>query len=259
MVPRRHALKIALGAVVLVLLGVIAAELALGPRSAPDAAPKGAAPPLGEAKLLPLLAAAPAEQAYPETGTRPLFVPGRRPAPAGASSGSLPKGQYTLHGVILVDGLEIAMLKDKASGKTVRIEKGKEVNGLRLTAVAPDRVTIAQGDDSEEIALVVQKGLAAVAAAVPAGPFSAPPAASGAASAPTTVAPSAPRPPGSGPMPVQGAVTAPAATAGGVAANPQLSPTEAIQDVLARSRARRAQRLQQSEQQTQSPAQNVQK
>ncbi len=262
----RNALKIALAAAAVVLALVIGFETNWGMGySAPPLSP-GGRPTLAEAKLLPPLPNIPAEQAYPETGARPLFTPARRPAPAGQAAGSMVKGQFALNGVIVVDGLSIAMLKEKSSGKTLRVEKGKEINGLTVAAIERDRVTLTQGEDSEVVALLVQRSTGAPMATgfVPAGPFSA----SASATSPPPGAPPGQAPQAAaassagGPMPTASPAgqAAPivgrvAPASGSAAGNPQ--PTAGIEDVLARSRARRAQRLQ--EQQEAAKPQNVQK
>ncbi len=249
-IPRRHALTLALGAIGVVLVGVIVSELAWGPASGAGDSPRGASAALAEAKLLPPIASVPPEQAYPETGTRPLFVPGRRPAPAGTPAGSAAKGQYVLHGVTIVDGLAIAFLKDKNSGKTLRVEKGKEVNGVRVTNVEPEKVTLGEGDDAEVLALVVQKGAGVPpAAAPPSGPFASPP-------APAAPIPGVPpvtaAPPAASPAP------RPAVTPATAAATTQ-APATSAEELLARARARRAQRFQEMNQPPAAQSQNVQK
>ena len=102
------------GGVCVVLAGVLAAELTLGEVAAgkgPRAPAKAA-----EAKLLPAFALAPEIQAGSETTGRPLFVPGRRPAPPAAGNGAetLKKGQFVLQGTTIVGDLSFAMLKEVA-------------------------------------------------------------------------------------------------------------------------------------------------
>jgi general secretion pathway protein N len=155
---RQNPLASALVVLAALLVVVIAVEASFGLWPSQTAhAPSTAAP--SEVKLLPPLASVVAEQAYPETAARPLFTPTRRPAPAApAVAGNMVKGQFMLTGVIAVGDLKIALLKEKASGKVHRVERGKEISGMTLSNVEPERVTLAQGGDEEVLTLSVQKG-----------------------------------------------------------------------------------------------------
>ena len=189
---RRHPLIAMLTALAVAFIVILGFETGWGTAFRPDLAstpPRRTAP--FEGKLLPSLAATAAEQAYPETANRPLFTPTRRPAPpSNVASTTMQKGQYVLAGVIIVGDTKIAMLREKSSGKTHRLEKGQELNGIKLVEVDREKVTLSQGGDTEVLDLVVQKAQPAAAAAAaaaqaqPAGPFAGP--APGAA----------PRPPG---------------------------------------------------------------
>jgi hypothetical protein len=77
---RQNPLAIALAAIAVLLAGVIAVEAGLNMWSTPPAA-TAKPPAVSEVKMLPPLAAVVPEQAYPETATRPLFTPTRRPRP----------------------------------------------------------------------------------------------------------------------------------------------------------------------------------
>lgn len=264
----RNVLKIALAVAAVVLALIIGFEANWGSGYVPPAPSKGNRPTLAEAKLLPPLPNLPAEQAYPETGARPLFTPVRRPAPAGQVAGSMVKGQFALNGVIVVDGLAIAMLKEKSSGKTVRVEKGKEVNGLTVATIERDRVTLTQGEDSEVVALLVQRSTGTPAAGfAPAGPFSTPASATTPPSGTSAPFPGQPAQPGTsapvasgGPMPTPtpaARAAAPAAPSSSAASTGSPAAGSSMEDVLARSRARRAQRIQEQEAAKASP--NVQK
>ena len=187
----------------------------------------------------------------------------RRPAPAAPVAGNtMAKGLFTLQGVIGVGGMQIALLREKANGRVHRVEKGKEVNGMTLSAVEGDKVTLSQGTDSEVIALAVQKGptvAAATPAAAPApaagaaGPFApaptaAPPAPPGQPAQPVVPPPAArpptapPTPPGANPATRSGfgpfaPGTPPPTTSGTEQSGAAMTPEE----LLARRRARRAQ------------------
>jgi hypothetical protein len=212
-----------------------------------------------DAKLLPPIVATSPEGAYPETGARPLFTPTRRPAPQAAAAANMVKGQFVLHGVTIVGELRIAMLKEKSSGRTVRAEKGREVNGMTVAEIEADRVTLRLGDDAETLPLTVQRGTGAppaAAIATPLGPFGLP--AAPAAPAPVakeatgrqTTIPGAPTPvpprnDGFGPAPPGTAVPIPVPTPATRAADPSApaSAAEALtpEELLARRRARRPQ------------------
>ena len=264
---RRNPLVAALAVVCAVLAAIVVTELAvLGNAPAPAAARKVAP---AEAKLLPSLAAATPESSYPETASRPLWIPTRRPAPqvAAAAQQSFQRGQFVLQGVTIAGSTRIAMLKEKASGRVHRVELGRDVNGLHVAEVEPERVTLTQGAERETLDLRVQRpgapapgapaaqagqvvppqnpaAAAAMAGAVAnrsSGPFGAP-------SAPVPGAPPS-RPsggpmPSSGPMPPQG----PQATPSPVPANPvpaavpqQSTAPMTPEELLARRRARRNQ------------------
>lgn len=155
-------------------------------------APEGPWPPakVAEANLLPAPAAAPAAES--ETVGRPLFVPSRRPPPPApvAPPVRVAKDQFQLQGTIVVKGLDIALLREKQSGKVVRVEKGAPVSDMNLAEVYPDRVVLRAGEDSETLMLSVATGPASnpvtPASAQPVAPRSAvvaPPAATAPAAA----------------------------------------------------------------------------
>ncbi len=114
-------------------------------------------------------------QAGAETITRPLFVPGRRPAPvATAEAGAMKRGQFLLQGTALVDSIHIAFLKEVGSGTVHRVAKGEEIKGMKLTEVSAEKVVLKVGDDAETLPLVVAKTAGAPAAAGERGPFAGP-------------------------------------------------------------------------------------
>lgn len=165
---------LAVGAALLV--AAIGLETGFGTRLAPSipAVPSRPAKPF-EARLLPPFEAPNPEQAYPEMAARPLFVPLRRPAPTpeAAPQATMKRGQFVLQGVTTAGDTRIALLKEKATGRILRVEKGHEVNGMKLAEVKPESVTLEQGKEQEVLPLqVVKPGPAAIA---PAGPFGAAP------------------------------------------------------------------------------------
>lgn len=267
---RRNPVTAALAVACATLAAIVALELFLPGRGASSGSPKKAAP--AEAKLLPPIAVASVEQLYPETVDRPLWIPTRRPAPSAvtAPAAAFPPGQYILQGVIVAGGTRVAMLKEKASGKIHRVEKGRDLNGIQVAEVEPESVTLAQGDQREVIDLRVQRPGApgtpgappTPASASTSGPFAAVPrqqAAGVPAAAQPTTSPqvpaptpgqppagspfgSLPRPPQSSPGPLapptqSRAANAPVATVPQEASSAPMTPEE----LLARRRARRNQ------------------
>jgi hypothetical protein len=248
---RRSPLLGALAVAAVALAIIVAAELWSGIRPAPTAPARRPAAP-ADAKLLPPVALASPEQAYPEVAARPLWVPTRRPAPqaTAAAAQSFKRDQYVLQGVTIAGNTRIALLRDKTSGKVHRVEAGKELNGLKLVEVRPEAVILGQGDDRETLQLLVQKGQpgppgAAGAAGNPQGPFAGGPVAPG--SAMPSGAPFAQPQAGGAPVPVPaqgvaaGSAPVPAnAPASGVPQQATTAPMTA-EELLARRRARRNQ------------------
>ena len=233
---RRNPLLAVLAVLAVALAAVIAAEALLGPHAAARVAPGSHAAP-AEAKLLPPMTVASAEQAYPETAARPLFIPTRRPAPeaASAAKNAFQKGQYVLQGVIAVGDNRVAMLKEKSTGKIHRVEAGNDMNGVKVSQIEPEQVTLTAGADREVIPLLVQKGPGAkeTPASTATGLF------------PAQQEPAAANPGSQPPVPGQ-PFAAPPPLQPGQAANPLSRPPEATpgaltpEELLARRRARRA-------------------
>ena len=157
------------------LAAVILVELVSIGSSATGAQARKVAP--AEAKLLPPLAAAAPEAAYPETAARPLWIPTRRPAPvqAAAAQPAFARGQFILQGVTIAGDTRIALLKEKSTGRVHRVERGRDVNGLQVAEVDAEKVTLAQGAEREVVELRVQRPAATPGApplaAASGGPF----------------------------------------------------------------------------------------
>lgn len=118
-----------------------------------------------EFTLLPL------EQGFAETTARPVFTSVRRsPPPPAPPKPAMQKGQFVLLGALITKDNSIALLRDVATGKATRVEQGKEINGITVANVYPEKVILTQYDDSEELVLKIQsmaKQLAAPNAATP--------------------------------------------------------------------------------------------
>jgi hypothetical protein len=203
-----------------------------------------------EARLLPAIAPTDADQRYPEMVARPLFVPLRRPAPPpdATAQSAMKKGQFVLQGVIIAGDMRIALLREKSTGKVHRVEKGRELSGMKLSEVSPESVTLAQGSDQEVLPLQVLKP-APGGAATSIGPFgpgvvggSLPPGAPQPAGNPIA----APPPPAAAPnAPVPQATFGPHVENPPAASVPQATTAPmSPEELLARRRARRAQQSQ---------------
>jgi hypothetical protein len=258
---KRHPLIAVLGALAVVLVAIIAYEAASGSLRSQLAGSgtQGAAP--VQPKLLPPIQPVIAEQAYPETTARPLLSPNRRPAPekTAVGSSSTPKGLYVLTGVTIVGPLRIALLREKSSGRVVRAEKGKEVNGVMVAEIQPESVTLGPAGDQEVISLQVQKAGAAPAAPAP-GPFAPPPAPAAPAAPPEVPIAAGQNPAARGPIspgsqgsaltppPPPGTVPPPTppppSTFGPAPAQQSQSAPLTPEELLARRRARRTQQSQ---------------
>jgi len=190
---RRYPLAAALAILAALLAVVLAVEWASSASLRERVTRSGAPGASVQAKLLPPVAAVNPDQEYAETGSRPLFIPTRRPAPAqaqAAAASAMAKGQFTLTGVTIVGSNKIALLREKSSGRVVRVEQGKDVNGITVATIERDRVLLTQGGDQELVEMLVAKGSAQPAAAAApvaaaAGPFAPPPPAPGAPPAPS--------------------------------------------------------------------------
>ena len=103
---------------------------------------------------LPAFTLMPLETGYRESGERPLFLPTRRPVLAVAvSQVVMKKGQFKLTGTSVAPDMSVAYMQEVSSGKTIRVTKGQEINGIKLEIVESARVVLKQGDDSEELTL----------------------------------------------------------------------------------------------------------
>jgi hypothetical protein len=232
-----------------IALGV---ETGFGTRLAPaiPAGPSKPAVPF-QAQLLPPVAPVNPEQAYPEMVARPLFIGLRRPAPPaeGPAASAMKRGQYVLQGVTIVGDTRIALLREKATGKVVRVEKGHDIDGIHVAEVMPESVTLAQGKEQEVLPLQVIKPGVAPGAAVQVGPFG-PAAAAGAVPPPANPTPVRP-----GTQPANPAATPTPRLLGPEGFIPHENPRPAAvpqattapltpEELLARRRARRAQQTQ---------------
>ncbi|HEY8242751.1 MAG TPA: hypothetical protein VII68_04770 [Casimicrobiaceae bacterium] len=100
--------------------------------------------------------------AMKSTVERPLFNSSRRPAPPAVAEGAKPtiqRGQFVLTGTLITDKGAVAYLKEAGgAGKSRSVKKGDSINGMVVAEVAPDRVKLTVGDESEDVELKVAKG-----------------------------------------------------------------------------------------------------
>ncbi len=155
MIADRYVLTAVLSGALAIVGGVIAWETDFDqrlwgepPTTTANATP--AEPP----KLLPAFKLGALETGFKETLERPLFVPTRRPAPAGGGTQTaMKKGQFRLAGTTVSEQVSVAYLYEIATNKTHRINKGAEIGGITVESVASNRVTLKQGDEIEELVL----------------------------------------------------------------------------------------------------------
>ena len=151
---RRYGLTALLGTFAVASLGVIGFETDWGYALRSAAKSAGAARKAEMVAMLPAFTLTPLETGYRESGERPLFLPTRRPVLATAvSQVVMKKGQFKLTGTSIAPDLSVAYLQEVSSGKTIRVTKGLEINGIKLDVVEASRVVLKQGDDSEELTL----------------------------------------------------------------------------------------------------------
>ncbi len=144
-----------------VLLGGVGLETDWGRQlRRPVMVPSLAAGNSGEGDVSPLFSLPALDVAYKETAERPLFVPARRPPPPPPPATAEPpprpamrRGQFKLLGTIVNKDISLAYLKEIASNRTLRVDKGSEVNGMKLETVDATRVVLKLGDDTEELQL----------------------------------------------------------------------------------------------------------
>lgn len=108
----------------------------------------------------------PAVDTMLETSLRPLFVSTRRPAPPPLPpeppKPTMNKGQFKLSGVSILPEGKFAFLLDKSGNRTHVVAQGKEINGVLVKEVSPDRVVLSQYGDSELLVLQTAKGPAGI-------------------------------------------------------------------------------------------------
>lgn len=115
----------------------------------------------------------PSADTFLEVAMRPLFIFTRRPAPpipVETTKPSMKKDQFVLTGTTVVAEGMFAHLLEKAGNKSHVIAQGKEINGILVKEIRPDRVVLMQGEETEVIVLRTMKAPSPAAATTPAAP-----------------------------------------------------------------------------------------
>jgi hypothetical protein len=170
------------GLTYLALAGVLGLELDWGRRIHPSLpVPKPTPAARVDYPVQPEFALLPLEQGFAETTARPIFTSARRPppppAPPAPPKPTMQKGQFVLLGALITKDKSIVLLRDVATGKATRVEQGKEINGIKVANVYPEKVVLTQYDDTEELVLKIQPlpKSAIAPKAAPGQPVQAPP------------------------------------------------------------------------------------
>jgi hypothetical protein len=97
------------------------------------------------------------QQGFAETTARSMFVPSRRSSASAAQAmPTMQAGQFILLGSLITPDKRIAMLREVATGSILRVEQGKEIRGIMVANVYPEKVILTQGEGTEELALKIQ-------------------------------------------------------------------------------------------------------
>ncbi len=193
---------------------------------------------------------------YDELLQRPLFNEDRKPTPVDAETTETPVATVAaldaqLTGVILMPNVKLAMIRENASGKGLRVRLGTELDGAlagwKLVELEPRKAIFeAQGQGRQELELAVDKAgapaaqpSAMVGSATPMGQPAAPPRADGMAT-PQGVVPQLPDPGKAGGAQASGGSSQAVEPAGGSAVEPAEQP-EVAESIRQRIEERRRQ------------------
>jgi hypothetical protein len=110
-------------------------------------------------EVLPAFVLPNVQTGFPEMAGRPVFSLGRRyPPPADKVVSVMKKGQFVLVGVLVTPKMRAALLRDAQTNKTETVVMGSVIRGITLGDVGANGVTLRQGEESEELALQIQRG-----------------------------------------------------------------------------------------------------
>lgn len=151
---QRYGLTILLATLAVGCLALIGYETEWGQVWRPSAAVPRSARQAELVATLPPFTMPAIDSAFKETAERPLFMPARRPVIASATNiVAMKKGQFKLTGTSVAPDMSVAYLLETSSGKTIRLAKGRDINGIVLDTVESARVVLKQGDETEELVL----------------------------------------------------------------------------------------------------------
>jgi len=151
-----------LGAGIVTMLLVIGVETDWGSNTRMRAVPKKmAAAKVADAGLLPAVAPAEIEQAYPESAARPLFLPARRPIPPAPVQQQvvnvMRKGQFLLQGTSVTKALgDVVLLREVATNKTLVVRKGEKINDITVEKIEPGHIVLKQEAETEDLDMRTQ-------------------------------------------------------------------------------------------------------
>ena len=115
-----------------------------------------APPPLPPARAATPPPSVPPLENFANVWEKPLFNPDRKPiaAPAGGNNNAN-TGDLELTGVIMLPGLHMALLREKNSGRTLRVLEGQSTNGAAVVEVKPRSAVVDINGSRTELPLKV--------------------------------------------------------------------------------------------------------
>lgn len=128
--PALGILAVALAALLIALWAGVGSRAHWNDNAAP--------PPLPKVRAATPPPSVPPLENFAAVWERPLFSPDRKPiaAPAGATNNAN-TGDFELTGVIILPGLHMALLREKNTGRTLRVRQGQSANGATVVEVKP--------------------------------------------------------------------------------------------------------------------------
>lgn len=116
-------------------------------------------PPLPPAHAATPPPGVPPLQDFANVWERPLFSPDRKPIAAPAASGSdTSTGDLELTGVIMLPGLHMALLRERGTGRTLRVLEGQSTGGATVVEVHPRSAVVEINGSRSELPLKIDSG-----------------------------------------------------------------------------------------------------
>jgi len=112
-------------------------------------------PPLPPARAATPPPSVPPLEQFADVWEKPLFSPDRKPIAAPAGSSNTSTGDLELTGVIMLPGLHMALLREKNSGRTLRVREGQSANGATVVEVKPRSAVVDINGSRTELPLKV--------------------------------------------------------------------------------------------------------